>query len=352
MIYKEAVNDLDFSYSKEYLRQILVTMGFVYRRRKNNSAAMIERSDIVAMRCNFLRNIKQYRKEGRPIIYLDETWLNQGYTRERGWQDTETLKNPCKAKRDGLTIGTVDKPSGQGKRLMIVHAGSKEGFVPNAFWAFRALQEDGDYHKNMDAFVFEKWFKEQLLPNIPPSSIIVMDNASYHSRRTSSYPLSTWTKHQLTAWLALKGIAIPPDALRAECWELAKRHRMQSADYVCDTAASEKGHTVLRLPPYHSELNPIELIWARIKGYVAERNTRHTIAETRDLLEEAVKTVTPILWEDCCRHIVAEEETAWQRDICVEAVMEPVIINIADSSSDCSSTTSDSEADSSSFCED
>ncbi|CAK1585278.1 unnamed protein product [Parnassius mnemosyne] len=31
--------------------------------------------------------------------------------------------------------------------------------------------------------------------------------------------------------------------------------------------AAECGVTVLRLPPYHCELNPIELIWAQAKGY-------------------------------------------------------------------------------------
>ena len=38
----------------------------------------------------------------------------------------------------------------------------------------------GDYHNEMCGESFEEWFKSQLLPNIPPSSLIVMDNAPYH----------------------------------------------------------------------------------------------------------------------------------------------------------------------------
>jgi len=32
----------------------------------------------------------------------------------------------------------------------------------------------------MNATSFEEWFKEKLLPALPPNTLIVMDNASYH----------------------------------------------------------------------------------------------------------------------------------------------------------------------------
>ena len=41
----------------------------------------------------------------------------------------------------------------------------------------------------MDSYNFEKWFKEQLLPNLGPNSVIVMDNAPYHSKKNVSLPL-------------------------------------------------------------------------------------------------------------------------------------------------------------------
>lgn len=36
--------------------------------------------------------------------------------------------------------------------------------------------------------MFEEWFGHQLLPNIPPSFILVLDNAGYHSVRTDEPP--------------------------------------------------------------------------------------------------------------------------------------------------------------------
>ena len=163
-----------------------------------------------------------------------------------------------------------------------MHAGSNLGFIPGAFLFFRSLEHDGDYHRSVDATVFEKWFTEQLLPNILPNSVIVMDNASYHSRRSESYPLSTWKKEELLRWLTEKRVKIPEMPLRSELWSLAKEQRRRYQDYICDTLAEEAGHTVLRLPPYHSELNPIELIWSQVKGRVAKSNTTYRLDDVKN----------------------------------------------------------------------
>ena len=53
--------------------------------------------------------------------------------------------------------------------------------VPKAKLVFQAKQSTGDYHGQMDYRNFSKWFKEQLLPNIPSQSLIFMDNAKYHN---------------------------------------------------------------------------------------------------------------------------------------------------------------------------
>ena len=39
-----------------------------------------------------------------------------------------------------------------------------------------------------------------------------------------------------------------------------------------ETVAKEYGHKILRLPPYHCELNHIELAWATEKNYVTGEN--------------------------------------------------------------------------------
>ena len=54
----------------------------------------------------------------------------------------------------------------------------------------------------------------------------------------------------------------------------------QDIDTYCavDRMTEEFGHTLLRLPPYHSAiLNPIEEMWVLCKNYVAMNNTRQTL---------------------------------------------------------------------------
>ena len=55
-------------------------------------------------------------------------------------------------------------------------------------------------------------------------------------------------------------ISFSPDALRSELWILCKRHRVEKTSKIVEEIAKKYGHEVLRLPPYHCELNAIELI--------------------------------------------------------------------------------------------
>ena len=69
----------------------------------------------------------------------------------------------------------------------------------------------------VDTQVFTCWVKQDLMPKLPARSIIVMDNASFH-----------------------------------------KGKEMQEA-------IEKAGHTLLYLPAYSPDLNPIEKKWAQIK---------------------------------------------------------------------------------------
>jgi hypothetical protein len=43
------------------------------------------------------------------------------------------------------------------------------------------------------------------------------------------------------------------------------------------------GHEVIRTPVRHYELNPIELIWAQVKGFVAKNNTTFRLKDVKEL---------------------------------------------------------------------
>ncbi|KAH6921227.1 hypothetical protein HPB50_027786 [Hyalomma asiaticum] len=119
----KAVNEDDDleNLSKTTLWRLMKDIGFTFGKRKRN-LALIERGDIIAWRRRCLRAIKEFRKQGRSIINLDETWVNAGHTKECVWQD-KTLKSSHDAFLKGLTTG-LPAPSGKGARLILVRAGS------------------------------------------------------------------------------------------------------------------------------------------------------------------------------------------------------------------------------------
>ena len=51
------------------------------------------------------------------------------------------------------------------------------GFLPEGLLMYKAGQTSGDYHREMNSTDFEKWISEMAIPNLPPASVIVMDNA-------------------------------------------------------------------------------------------------------------------------------------------------------------------------------
>lgn len=263
--------------------------------------------------------------------------MNAGHTKQSVWQD-KTVQSSHDAFLKGLTTG-LPAPSGKGGRLILVHAGSSEtGFVKGAADFFRAKKGTAtDYHSEMDGTYFEGWFSNKLLPTIPSNSIIVMGNAPYHSVAPETAPTR---KGNIQAWLSKKGIPWSADMVRAELLELSKKVNTPSIVYRIDTLAATHGHEVLRLPPYHCEFNPIELVWSKVKGYVASKNKHFTLPEIEQLLPKALASVTQQDWQNCCAHVERVEAEAWERDIIADSDIEPVIFSVGDSSSSSSDESS------------
>ena len=61
-----------------------------------------------------------------------------------------------------------------------------------------------------------------------------------------------------------------------------------------DGSGGKKDIKVLRLPTKHCFFNPIELVWAYVKGYVARKNHSCKLKETESLTREALEQVRDI----------------------------------------------------------
>lgn len=178
---------------------------------------------------------------------------------------------------------------------------------------FEAKKRTGDYHGQMNWENFSKWFSIQLLPNIPLESIVILDNARYHNVFDDNViPNKSSKKEQLRHWLTRNGYPWREDMLKSELFELCAR-LAPTPEYKLDRLAAEHGISILRTPPYHPELQPIETCWAVVKNYMAD-NCDFTMAGLRNRLPEAFAKVT----SDTCKGIVSkvfnQEEKYWSED--------------------------------------
>ncbi len=93
--------------------------------------------------------------------------------------------------------------------------------------------------------------------------------------------------------------------------------------------AGLQGHQVLWLPPKHCDLNPIELIWAQVKGYIKKNNTTFRMADVRNLANEGIARVTREDWRKACDHVLKVEEEFWRTEN-LQPAIDPVIVNLDD----------------------
>ena len=116
----------------------------------------------------------------------------------------------------------------KGKRCVGVHDWGAKGRT-NVIGALlgATLLTLSMFSTTIDAKVFTAWVVQDLLPKLPEKSVIVMDNASFHKGK------------------------------------------------IMKKALEDAGHTLLYLPPYSPDLNPIEKKWAQAKS--TRRNLRCSI---------------------------------------------------------------------------
>lgn len=257
------------------------------------------------------------------------------------WEDT-TVQSRKQAFLEGLSTGAKN-PTSKGNRLIVLHIGSEKGFVPESALVFEC-KGTGDYHESMNADKFENWF-EEMLPKLESNAVVVMDNASYHSRRQEKIPVTSWKKQDIQNWLSSKDISFEPNETKVKLLTKVKAIKTKYQSYVIDEMAKKVGVEVLRLPPYHCELNPIELVWADVKGYVARNNTTFKMADVKKLFQEALDNITAEKWKNCISHVKKEESKLGGLDHEVDKTVDSFIINVTGETSSSESSDSDSDAD-------
>jgi hypothetical protein len=196
-----------------------------------------------------------------------------------------------------------------------ISANSREiKVVKNALRIFEAKRSTGDYHNMFNAQHFQEWWTEQLLPNLPPRCVIVIDRASFHLVPSEQIIPQALRKAELREWLTHKNIPWKNHWLKARLVEEVNNNHDKTP--MVQTLAEAHGHKFLLLPVHHPELNPIELIWAIVKnecGRLLRQGVK--FPEVREHLQAAFHNITAATCDKLYQKIQRQEESYWTTDM-------------------------------------
>ncbi|RHY40970.1 hypothetical protein DYB38_010797 [Aphanomyces astaci] len=149
-----------------------------------------------------------------------------------------------------------------------------------------------DYHSMFNHYYFVDWFGK-LIDEVEElgwsSAVFIMDNAKYHKGKPKTTPKGTWRKEALyQACVGLNITDVSPTDLKTTIWKRLKKHLDEHVLPVVCEKAKARGHHVVYSAPGFSELQPIEMVWANVKGTVGRQYTSTTtFQDVRDRLERA-----------------------------------------------------------------
>ena len=243
------------------------------------------------------------------IVYTDESYCHTGHHSRYGWFP--------------MGRNDVERKTGRGIRLILFHALTKDGLLLkkghiasdnvsepafNAELIFPGLNVDEDYHKSVNGDVFMAWVENRLIPAFKimypgKKMILILDNAPYHHSRPEGWKNpNKMLKAEIAAWLVsqeVKELKVVREG-RQHTFGLASLFASRSSKYAPTVAEMRtymkdylKKHPTLNrtrlkecfdkheyelvfTPPYTPQTQPIELVWAYVKNYVARNTTIDT----------------------------------------------------------------------------
>ncbi|XP_060841781.1 uncharacterized protein LOC132922329 [Rhopalosiphum padi] len=316
-------NDPDLpNISQSHFYRVLKELNFKFTKRKQDRA-LTETEDLVVWRQNYIKDIRRYRSEGRIIYYLDEMSINV--------DDCigDTLINR-------LSTGPKN-PTAEGECLLAFHIGSIEGFVDGCLMCYNYKQKKNatNYCDEFISNIFYDWFCG-VLPRLKDNCIIVMDNISYHSLKKEPIPTMDWKKENIIKWLVSKNCVVDKSIIKHLLMEKVNEIKPFHDKYLIDEEALKVNKVVLRLPPHHDELNPIELAWSMVKSHVKQHNTTCKLSDVKKLLSDGIQRITPEMWANFVSHTFTEEDKLYKIDFIVDEILDSVSdqIQTRDTSSD------------------
>ena len=272
--------------------------------------------------------LKEEEEGTAVIVYMDESYIHQGQRTRFSWYH-------CTDKNNKKSNTYKGQGSNSGKRIIVLHAMTKDGMLTmpdvdpsnilsekylSCALVFAEVNVDditpADYHNSINGEKFVMWMQNRLIPTFkaryPDKKMyLVLDNAKYHHHRGEDW--ITPAKMNLGQCARfLRENAIQQITITTKNTQYVVQANKFSADRkdggptmtgirdavktylqshpginttVPQQLMSDAKFSLIYTPPYESWLQPIELIWARMKHTVSTqayhgRTHQETAAQT------------------------------------------------------------------------
>jgi transposase len=325
---RELEEQLSIVVSKSTVHRWLHALGYVYGKKHFVNQARSYRNALIRSYIyNYAKALKEQEEGTAIIVYMDESYIHAHHCTSKLWYS--------------LSFATKNEVRGdnKGKRIIIMHAMTKDGLLEvegvepsniltelyqSCALIFDEVCVDGvtpaDYHDTINGDKFIGWMQQRLFPTVQKlypgkKMYLVLDNAKYHHHRGPDwFSPSTKKKGQLADFLRQRSVEsiavdggriIPASKFSADARGKAggptlaqlksavKAHLSAHPEInttVPQQLMSDLNYELLYTPPYVSDLQPIEMIWAFTKSLVARQSHRtrsaHTCAvQTREAME-------------------------------------------------------------------
>jgi hypothetical protein len=154
----------------------------------------------------------------------------------------------------------------------ILHTGKETEFIPNSLLMYKSETTSGDYHHKINFCNYVRWLKIKLIIKITSNLALVVYNAAYRNVQLNPVPNSVSRKTATIDWVSDRSITFSDRMCKLSLFFLIKLRNPRFETFIIDALLAERGHSDLRLPPYHPGLNPTKPMWGSVKEHYARNN--------------------------------------------------------------------------------
>jgi hypothetical protein len=338
--------------SKSTVHRWLHALGYQYGKKHFVQQPRTYRNALIRSYIyKYAKALKEQEDGTAIIVYMDESYIYAHHCSKKLWFSlSSTTKNDVRG-------------DGKGKRIIILHAMTKDGLLEvegvepsniltelyhSCALIFDEVCVDGispaDYHDTINGEKFIGWMQQRLFPTVQKlypgkKMYLVLDNAKYHHHRGPDWfspsakkrgQLADFLRQRKVKSITVDGFTFPASKFSADARGNAggptliqlksavKQHLKEHPEInttVPQQLMADKNYELLYTPPYVSDLQPIEMIWAFTKALVARQSHRSRTAHTCAVqTREAMERVTAELCQKQIAHCHAWIEQFMQSE--------------------------------------